>query len=224
MDESFIEILFIINQFIKYESNHLENTNDLISTNISSKYRQMYFKCLECFDCPRIIFIKKDEKIYIKAYCYCHNDGNVYTLKQFIHKFGVTKDKEIINEEYLFNISQSKNDSYESENNEIIQDNILPIDNNSRYYRYEIRYKAKNCEKHNKLYTKYNEIKDSFLCDDCYTKDLNIQKNDRIENISDLISKINIKIINYIEKRLKDLKAHIKKLKNLKDKFINFIL
>ncbi len=181
----------------------------------------MYFKCIECFDCPRIIFIIKDKKIYIKAYCYSHNDGNVYTLKQFINKFGITKDKEIKNEDNLFTISQSIDDKYEVENNEIIQDNILPIDisyiNNINEKREQFNY----CDKHNKLYTKYNEIKDSFLCEDCYSEGLNIQKNDRIENISDLISKINIKIINYIEKRLKDAEVHIEKIQDIKDKFIN---
>ena len=214
--QSIKEIIDIFNQSIDCNFNNLENLNDSDSF---STYLESYFKCLICFDCPRINFIIKEGKIYIKAYCYSHNDDDIYTLYQ-LNKFEMTKDKEIINEEYLFNISQSIDDSYDSENNEIIQDNILPIDNNSRYYRYEIRYKAKNCEKHNKLYTKYNEIKDSFLCDDCYSKDLNIQKNERIENISDLISKVNIKI-NYIEKRLKDAEDHIKKIQDIKDKFIN---
>ena len=171
----------------------------------------MYFKCIKCFDCPRIIFIKIYEKIFIKEYCYSHNDDNIYTLKQFINKFGMTKDKEIINEDSFIK-SQSKNDCHVSENNKISQNDI----NNIK----EIRYKAKNCDKHKKPYTKYNEIKEFLICDDCYSEGLNIVKNERIENISDLISKINIKI-NYIEKSLKDAEIHIENIQAIKDKFIN---
>ena len=196
--------------------NKFKNIDNSFEYYPESEFGFMYFKCLKCFDCPRIIFIKIDEKIFIKAYCYSHNDGNVYTLKLFIN-FGKTKEKEI---EFLFDKSQSTKDSYEIENNNISQNKILPPDINYKDEINEIRYKAKNCDKHKNSYTKYNEIKDSLICDDCYSKDLNIEKNERIENISDLISKVNIKI-HYIEKRLKDAEDHIKKIQDIKDKFIN---
>ena len=197
--------------------NKFKNIDNSFEYYPESEFGFMYFKCLQCFDCPRINFIKKDEKNFIKAYCYSHHDSAIYTLKLFINKFGKTKEKEI---EFLFDKSQSTKDSYEIENNNISQNKILPPDINYKDEINEIRYKAKNCDKHKNPYTKYNEIKYSFLCEDCYSEGLNIQKNERIENISDLISKVNIKV-NYIEKRLKDADVHIEKIQDIKDKFIN---
>ena len=222
---------FIQPNFIK----EFNNTFDSFSNSSNLQNNEIYFKCLECLDCPRIIFEKKKNKIVIKAYCYSHKKVGIYTLNEFISKFRMIKTKEIeMKNEGKINISKlilknnysNSNLNFPSQSNSILQNdiNILSIDsNNKRDERKKLRINAKYCIKHNNPYTKYLEIEDSFICDYCYSEMFknqnNIQKyiNDvRIENIWDLISKVNRKI-NYIEKSLKDAEAHIENIKNIKN-------
>ena len=134
MDDSGFELEanFFIEK-IDNSFNKFEYVEDSFQPYPPSMHGMMYFECPECFDCPRIIFEKEEMKIFIKTYCYSHKKIEIYTIQQFINKFGMTKDKEI-------NQSQSTLENSEINNNENVQNNILPIDN---YYKEEINEKRK---------------------------------------------------------------------------------
>ena len=236
------------NEYLDLESNSISN-DDLIQPKFINTYNNIldsvlntsnsqnddiYFKCLECLDCPRIIYEKKENKIVIKSYCFSHKKIQIYSLNEFINKFRMTKTKE--NEETKKEektnksnlISEKSNfDSFSQSNSIFLEKNLLSIDSyNRKDERNEIRKKAKYCIIHNCLYTKYCEIEELLICDYCFSENFKhknrIQKyilGERFENICDLISKANKKI-NYIEKSLNNAEKHIEKIKNIKDKNI----
>ena len=242
------------NEYSIYQSNNKNNGNnnvDLIQpkfintfnsfTNSSnSQYTNLYFKCSECLNCPRIIFEKKNNTFVIKAYCFSHKKVEIYSLNEFMSKFRMSSTKEIeeINKEEKISISKLilKNDSNSnldvlSQSNSELKNNlnILSINsNNKRDERKKIRINTKYCIKHNNPYTKYFEIEDSLICDYCFSEIFKIQNNIqkyinnlRIENICDLLFKVNNRKINYIEKSIKDAETHIEKILNIKDKLID---
>ena len=76
--------------------NFLDNYS---SAAIDFSFGPVFFKCLICFDSPRIIFKKKDNSIVIKAYCLSHkeeNEKDIYSLDEFINKYEMIESEEKI--------------------------------------------------------------------------------------------------------------------------------
>ena len=74
--------------------NFLDNNS---SSAIVFSFGPVLFKCLICFDSPRIIFKKKYNSIVIKAYCLKHkekNEKDIYSLNEFINKYEIVESEE----------------------------------------------------------------------------------------------------------------------------------
>ena len=74
--------------------NFLDNNS---SSAIGFSFGPVLFKCLICFDSPRIIFKKKYNSIVIKAYCLKHkekNEKDIYSLNEFINKYEMIEKEE----------------------------------------------------------------------------------------------------------------------------------
>ena len=211
-------------------------SNDILSSKsddtfekfeIDSTQYPFYFKCLKCFDSPRIIFERVENKIMITAYCYFHkNDKKTYSLSEFINEFQITKNKEIeiIKKKkgikIISQISGKKSDLNSSSNK-----SSFKLPNDISYIENEeinkLREQTQYCFIHNNSYTMFSELDDLPICNYCYYeifKENNIvQKNvskRRFEIISSLISKVNKKL-NYIKENIEKAKEHIKKIKQI---------
>ena len=195
--------------------NFLDNYS---SAAIDFSFGPVFFKCLICFDSPRIIFKKKDNSIVIKAYCLSHNEENekdIYSLDEFINKYEMIESEEKI----LLEEEENKKE------NNLSSGRILPYDSVISFEEKKKKRKSPNiCEKHNAQYLQIHENKEEPLCQFCYCENFKnhnlIQRRiigKRFEEIPDLIHKVNTKIL-YIEKNIQKAKEHLNDIYYIENK------
>ena len=211
------------NNDILYKTNFKESFEKI---SIYSTQYPFYYKCLKCFDCPRIIFEHEGNKMVITAFCYFHkNDKRTYTLSEFMDEFQITKNKEneIIKEKKKIKISQILRKPIELDSS--FNQSSFKLSNDINYIEKQeknnLRNKTQYCLIHNNSYTMFSEFDDLPICNYCYCEIFReqnrIQKyvpGKRYEIISNLISKVNKKL-NYIKENIEKAKEHIEKIKQI---------